>query len=314
MRIHDQVDKMSNRLGMTEPLFHFSMRDVQIPSGRVRCVLEGPEDGEPILMLHGNPTWSFFFRSLIEALRTTHRVIVPDHIGMGYSGRPTLNEYSFTLEQRINDLDQLLKLIEPSRPMTIIMHDWGGMIGTGWVINNLHRVSRLIYFNTAAFHLPPKKRLTCRIRIFRVPIIGRILAMNLNLFAKGAVQKCVVKPMPRKVRDMYLAPYSYAVNCEGIYQFIKDIPLSKTHQTYRLISSIQDALKYLQNIPCLVCWGEQDFVFDQDFLDEWKRRLPSAVYVQFPEAGHYLLEDQPREVVKEVKQFMGMPSEPSSIV
>jgi haloalkane dehalogenase len=291
---------------MLDDQFQFRTVDIQLTSGRMRVVIEGSEQDQPVVMLHGNPTWSFFFRHLILGLRSTHRVIVPDHIGMGYSEKPDKKKYPYTLNQRILDFAELINQLEPQRPITLISHDWGGMIGMGWAVNHPQRISRIVQFNSAAFRMPATKRFPWRIGVFRIPIVGRILATRFNLFAQGAIQKCVMKPLTKTLAAQYLKPYANPTHREGIYQFVQDIPLTPNHSTYPLVNSIEQALHKLQSIPCLICWAGRDFVFDHHFLNEWRKRYPSAVVRVFPNAGHYLLEDEPVGVLDEVLKFMGI--------
>jgi haloalkane dehalogenase len=112
---------------------------------------EGPRDGEVVVMLHGNPSWSFYWRHLVLGLRDRYRCIVPDHIGMGLSDKPDDSKYEYTLASRIADLDALLAHLGISGPVTLAVHDWGGMIGFGWALRHSDRIRRLVILNTASF-------------------------------------------------------------------------------------------------------------------------------------------------------------------
>ncbi|MBI5896295.1 MAG: alpha/beta fold hydrolase, partial [Desulfobacterales bacterium] len=125
--------------------------------------------GEPLVMLHGNPTWSFYFRRLVENFRSTHRVIVPDHMGCGLSEKPGAEQYDFRLQSRIDDLNTLLDHLNLDQPVTLIVHDWGGMIGLGWAVDHLERVQRLVIMNTAGFFPPRGKAIPWRLRLLRRP-------------------------------------------------------------------------------------------------------------------------------------------------
>ena len=115
--------------------------------------------GEPVLMLHGNPSWSYYYRHLVLGLRDRYRCIVPDHIGMGLSDKPDDEHYRYTLERRVEDLDALVRHLGekrglPGRGLTLVLHDWGGMIGMAWAARRPESVSRLVILNTAAFPNP----------------------------------------------------------------------------------------------------------------------------------------------------------------
>jgi pimeloyl-ACP methyl ester carboxylesterase len=113
--------------------------------------------GHPVVMLHGNPTWSFFFRRIISALAPDYRAIAPDHMGCGLSDKPDERHYDFQLHSRVADFSALMDHLSLDR-VTLLVHDWGGMIGMAWAVANPHRVARIIITNTAGFFPPPRKK------------------------------------------------------------------------------------------------------------------------------------------------------------
>ena len=138
---------------MQFPGYNFAGNYLNIGGNRLHYLDEGPRRGEPVVMLHGNPTWSFFFRTLVTELRDRYRVIVPDHIGMGLSDKPDDTRYDYTLASRVADLTTLLDHLEVTRDLTLVVHDWGGMIGLVYATRHPERIRRLAILNTAAFHL-----------------------------------------------------------------------------------------------------------------------------------------------------------------
>ncbi len=138
--------------------------------------------GEPVIMLHGNPSWSFYYRHLVRELRPDYRVVVPDHMGCGLSSKPADSQYEFSLEQRIRDLDRLIEALDLGDNLTLVMHDWGGMIGMAWAVRNPGRVARLVLMNTAAFHLPAAKKLPPALKLCRETQFGAFLVQGLNAF------------------------------------------------------------------------------------------------------------------------------------
>src|SRR5436305_2156201 len=131
-------------------------RDFDRGGLRLHYLDEG--DGEPVVMVHGNPTWSFYYRHLVEALSPSHRVIVPDHIGCGLSDKPDDSRYAYTLASRVDDLEALLEHLGIVKDITLVVHDWGGMIGMVYATRHPKRIRRLVVLNTAGFHLPQAKR------------------------------------------------------------------------------------------------------------------------------------------------------------
>jgi haloalkane dehalogenase len=260
--------------------------------------------GEPVVMLHGNPTWSFYYRNLVRELRNSHRVIVPDHIGCGLSDKPDGRRYSYTLAERVNDLEALLAQLTLPSKLTLVLHDWGGMIGMAYAIRHPERIGRLVVLNTAAFHLPRGKRLPCSLWLCRNTPLGPLLVRGLNAFCRSAARYCCTRrPMPAEVRRAYLAPYDSWQNRIAVLRFVKDIPLRPADPSYAIVSEVQDSLHRLRDVPMLICWGEQDFVFDRHFLEEWVRRFPNAEVHRFADAGHYVLEDALEDVIPLIRRF-----------
>ncbi len=283
-------------------LYPFESRWLNIDGQRMHYVDEGA--GEPILFVHGNPTWSFFFRRLIVELRKDYRVIAMDHIGCGLSDKPDDRAYNHTLARRAADLDALIDHLGLTT-FSMGMHDWGGMIGTTSALRHLPAIRSLVYFNTAAFLLPAPKRMPLRLSLIRsVPLIGAPLVLGLNAFARSAINMAVVKKLPRDVAAAYLAPYDRWSHRRAVLRFVQDIPLKPGDQAYETVKHVDDNLHTLQDIPTFIAWGERDFVFDRHFLDEWRKRLPQASIHAFPDAGHYVLEDAGDQIVPLLRDFL----------
>jgi cis-3-alkyl-4-acyloxetan-2-one decarboxylase len=261
--------------------------------------------GEPVVMLHGNPTWSFYFRHLVDALRGSHRVIVPDHIGCGLSDKPDDSRYTYTLASRVDDLELLLDHLGLYRELTLVMHDWGGLIGMAYAARHPERIARLVVSNTAAFHKPSAKPMPRALAICRDSSVGAFLVRGLNLFCTGTAWiGCKRQPMTRELREAYVAPYDSWSHRIAILRFVQDIPLSPGDRGYELVSSVQDCLGLLRGVPMLVVWGMRDFVFDHHFLEEWTRRFPEARVHRFPQAGHYVFEDEADAINGLVSKFL----------
>ena len=261
--------------------------------------------GEPVIMLHGNPSWSFYYRHLVRELRNDFRVIAPDHIGCGLSDKPADSQYSYTLAQRVADLDAFLSHLDLSSNITLVLHDWGGMIGMAWAAARQNRVARLVLMNTAAFHLPPAKKLPLALKICRETQFGAFLVQGLNLFARGAAfVGCQRQRMPAELRKAYCAPYDNWQHRVATLRFVQDIPLSQEDPGYDLISQVEKQLTLFAERPVCICWGEKDFVFDQHFLAEWRKYLPQAEVHSFPDCGHYILEDARDEVLPIIRNFL----------
>ncbi|GIU23512.1 alpha/beta hydrolase [Shewanella colwelliana] len=270
---------------------------------KLQYVNEG--EGEPVVMVHGNPSWSFYYRNVVAALSATHQCIVPDHIGCGLSDKPDDSGYDYTLKNRIDDLEALLDHLDVKQNITLIVHDWGGMIGMGFAARHPERIKKLVILNTGAFHLPQSKPFPWALSICRNTLLGIALVRGFNAFSSIASYVGVKRqPMPAEVRKAYVAPFNSWANRISTLRFVQDIPLKPGDRNYQLVSDIADSLAQFKNVPMMICWGLQDFVFDKHFLDEWKLRFPQAQVHEFADCGHYILEDASEEVVSHIKQFM----------
>jgi pimeloyl-ACP methyl ester carboxylesterase len=265
---------------------------------------EGPRDAPPVVMVHGNPSWSFYFRALVRALRETHRVLVPDHIGCGFSDKPGDDRYAYTLRTRVDDLEGWLDAVGATKGVTLVVHDWGGMIGLGAAVRRPERIARIVLLNTAAFHLPKSKALPGRLRLARDTSLGALLVERFNAFSRGAAFFGVKRPLPPDVARALTAPYDTPANRIATLRFVQDIPLAPTDRAYGTVSETAAKLGVFANTPILVCWGAQDFVFDDHFLDEWRRIYPRAEVEYYLDAGHYVLEDAADRIVPRVQRFL----------
>ncbi|HDI60116.1 MAG TPA: alpha/beta fold hydrolase [Desulfobacteraceae bacterium] len=261
--------------------------------------------GEPLLMVHGNPTWSFYFRRLVTAFSRRWRCVVPDHIGCGLSAKPSAGRYGFRLRHRVDDLAHLCDHLGLNRRVTLIVHDWGGMIGLAWALENPERIGRLVVLNTSGFLPPHGKPIPWRLRLVRnLPALAEPAVLGLNLFARGAAWMAPARRLAPAVRRGLLAPYDRPHHRLATLRFVQDIPLAPADPSYAQVKRVDDNLHRLQGLPVAIIWGARDFVFDLDYLAEWRRRFPRAETHVLPGAGHYLLEDAPQTVQRLIADFL----------
>ncbi len=284
-------------------LYPFTSRFIERRGLKYHYLDEGC--GEPVLMVHGNPTWSFYFRHLIKALSITYRVIAPDHIGCGLSDKPGLDRYDYRLKSRIDDLAALITRLDLKEKLTLVLHDWGGAIGLATVLRRPDQIGRLVIFNTAAFPPPNGKKLPWQLRVIRnTGGLARPTVLGANLFVRAALLMAPRRRLPREVRAGLAAPYNCWHNRLAPLMFVRDIPISRADPSYELIHFLDENLHRLRGLPMLICWGEHDFVFDSDYLHEWRRRFPDAEVHTLSDAGHYLLEDAPGRIAALVNRFL----------
>ncbi len=260
--------------------------------------------GAPILMLHGNPSWCYYWRHLIGQLSDRYRCIAPDHIGMGWSDKPDSRRYAYRLQDRIDDLDALMATVLPEGPVTLAVHDWGGMIGMGWALRHPERIQRVIFLNTAAFPKPESKRLPASLSLVRNSRLGAWLVRQHNFFAWGATWLGVSRTMSPAVKAAYLSPYDTPANRIGTLRFVQDIPLQPGDAGYSTLVEAEALLRRFRQLPVFIGWGLKDFVFDHHFLDRFRELLPEAEVHALADAGHYVLEDAHERLVPAIRRFL----------
>ncbi|MDX2428533.1 MAG: alpha/beta fold hydrolase [Xanthomonadales bacterium] len=287
-----------------ENLYPFESQWLKIAGNRMHFLDEGPRDAPIVLMVHGNPTWSFYYRNLVIALRDRYRCIVPDHIGCGLSDKPAAHEYPYTLERRISDLDALMSHIQPQTTVHLVVHDWGGMIGFGWAVDRPEEIGNMVIGNTAAFPLPAEKKLPAALWLVRNTKLGALLVQGLNAFSGIAARVAFKKPVSKEVRNAYTGPYDSWDNRIATLRFVQDIPLKPSDPGYSIIQVTESRLSEFADKPCLLAWGEKDFVFDRHFLKQWKRLFPQAKVLEYPDCGHYIFEDGGQALTQAISDFM----------
>lgn len=278
--------------------------NLKTPSGDVKLhyIDEGPEDAAPIVMVHGNPTWSFFYRNLIKALSLKRRVIAIDHIGCGLSDKP--QNYDYTLANHISNLDQLYKeIIKPklgNKKFDMVVHDWGGAIGMGFALKNKADINRTVIMNTAAF---TDEKIPKRIAVCKIPLVGERLVRHFNAFAWPATFMAAAKPLSNVVKKGYLLPYNNYENRIATARFVKDIPMTASHPTWNTLKEIEGELPVLPGEK-FILWGRQDFCFSPHFYKRWCQIYPNAKKLMLADAGHYLLEDEPEVTKNSISEFL----------
>ena len=292
------------------PQYSFAPQRIELRPGIAMSYLdEGPpavdgHDGEVVVMLHGNPSWSYYWRHLVLGLRDRYRCIVPDHIGMGLSDKPDDDRYRYTLQSRVDDLTALLDHLSIDGPVTLAVHDWGGMIGFGWALSHAAQVKRLVILNTAAFPLPADKPMPWQLQLGRDSTLGTVLIRGFNAFAQIASYAGVARRMPSDVRRAYVAPYDSWASRIATLRFVQDIPLHEGALAWALVEAAGRRLPEFADRPAFIGWGLRDFVFDRHFLHGFQRALPQAEVHAFDDADHYVLEDKHEVLVPLIRSFL----------
>ena len=281
-------------------LYPFSPRRFAVGRHHLSYVDAGPPADEAVVLLHGNPTWSFHYRDLIKTLAAAgRRCIAPDHLGMGLSDKPA--DYPYRLADHIANLAALIESLKLRR-VHLVMHDWGGAIGCGWAVRNPEKTGRIVILNTAAF---PDQNLPLRIRLCRTPLLGEFVVRGLNGFAGPAVSMAMHRrAMSDEVKRGYLFPYDSWAHRIGVARFVQDIPRHEGDPSMPTLREIAGGLPALRGHPVLIAWGGADFCFTKHFYNRWLEILPQSEGHFLADAGHYLLEDASEEIIPQVTAFL----------
>jgi cis-3-alkyl-4-acyloxetan-2-one decarboxylase len=280
-------------------LYPFASHQAIIGGHHYHYIDEG--EGPVLLLVHGNPTWSFYWRNLVGVLKKNYRVIAVDHIGCGLSDKPSPAEYSYRLAQRIADLNQFIEKLD-LRQITLVAHDWGGGIGMGAAVAAPERFARFVLMNTAAFRAP---NCPWQIHLCHLPILGQVAIQGLNLFARAATRMTVCKSerMTPAVKAGYLAPYDSWAHRAAIYRFVLDIPLNAGHPSYQTLVEIEEGLAKFRQHPVCLIWGMRDWCFSPWFLERFCDFFPGAEVHRLDDAGHYLVEDAHEQIGPLMERF-----------
>lgn len=275
-------------------------RHLTVEGHALSFVDEGPRADEAVLMVHGNPTWSYYYRHLVRALAPGLRCVVPDHLGMGLSAHSPGGPRP--LARRIDDLAGLVDSLGLRR-VHLVVHDWGGAIGLGWAVRQPERVGRIVVLNTAAFR---SRRIPARIALCRMPWLGALLVRGCNGFAWPATWMAVHRRrLAPEVAQGYLWPYRSWADRAAVHGFVRDIPLSPAHPSWAALVAVEEGLARLADHPMEIHWGGRDFCFDDSFLARWRVLFPRAAVNRIADAGHYVLEDAREEIVPRIRAFLG---------
>ncbi|MEM6691404.1 MAG: alpha/beta fold hydrolase [Planctomycetota bacterium] len=324
-RVHCNRDTVTLRdMSTTQTLgsiasdvFPFESQEIPILPERVRGNLNGTPviqryvDEKPdssvnsdlsILCVHGNPTWSFYYRRVIERFSTTHRVLAVDHLGCGRSDKPPASQFDYCFTNHRDNLINLIDHLDLQR-VVLVAHDWGGAIGLSAMLHRRERLAGVALLNTAAF---PPPYIPWRISACRFPALGPWAVRQLNAFAGAAITMAVSrKPLDEEARSGLLAPYDTPKNRVAIEHFVRDIPTRPEEPTYQGLRWLEEQLPAIPEIPKALVWGMKDWCFRPECLERLIGHWPEADVNRISDAGHYVLEDAPEEVLGSIDELVG---------
>ena len=285
----------------------YAPRWFESKDGRLHYVDEGPRDGKPVVMVHGNPTWGYLYRNFIPPLTEAgFRCIVPDHLGFGRSDKPDA-PVLYQVPRHAQRLEALLESLDLS-DATLVSQDWGGPTGFYWATRHPERIASLCVLNTIAHRPDGKVKLPLPILLFRTPGIGEIMVKGAHFFVRGFLFNAGVMHKDRldeNVRAAYLAPHPTYASRTSILVFPREIPADSTGRVADFLGEVEAGLGKLKDKPTMIAWAMKDIAFLPRYLDDgWLRDFPNASVLRLPDAGHYLQEDAHERIVPKLLEHL----------
>ena len=258
---------------------------------------DGGPAGGPILMLHGNPTWSFLYRDLIKRLRKTRRCVAPDHIGFGLSDKPF--EWSYHPEEHARNIEQLITELDLT-DITLVLHDWGGPIGLRCAISRPDKISRIILMNTWAWPVTGDPYYYVFSK-FMGGGIGRLLIERFNVFVRVVMPMVFGKSskLTPEIRRHYVQPLTARTDRKGCWMFARSIVGAS-----RWLDDIWSSREVLDGVPMLIAWGMEDIGFRKKEYRRWREAFPRATCAPLKDIGHFVPEEAPDALGAAVEEFL----------
>jgi haloalkane dehalogenase len=275
-------------------LYPFESHYLDVDGGRMHYLDEG--EGAPIVMLHGNPTWSFMYRDVIRGLGKQYRCLAPDYLGFGLSDKP--REFSYLPRDHAANIQTFIDELGLT-DVTFMIHDWGGPIGMWHAVNNPDNVRNFIILNT--FMWPLKPVLTLRIFSgFLGGPIGRRLIERRNFFADTIMKSAIHNEaaFPRKVRRHYTAPLATPSDRKGSWVFPRELLGSR-----KWLGQLWSRREAIADKPALLLWGIHDRALGEPFLQRWQSLLRPQSTLKL-DCGHYVAEEKGADIVPAIAEFM----------
>lgn len=281
--------------------FPFAPRYREVNGFAMHYVDEG--DGEPVVMLHGDPTWGYLFRRFIPPLAAQYRCIVPDQMGMGKSGVPP-DAARYHLAGHVSNLESLLLGLD-LRDITLVLHDWGGPVGLGFATRHPERIKRLVLLNTWAFAAWPSGPFPRLVELIRSER-GEAFVLRRNGYLEPAIVGSThhAENLTEAVMAAYRAPYPTPESRLAMLRWSRDIPVREGDTSYAEMARIEAGLSRFVEMPALLIWGMHDPVLPPAVLRRWQRIFPHATTHEVADASHFLQEDAPDEIIGRIEAFL----------
>lgn len=289
-----------------ESLFPWPRQRLVVNGRRMAFIDEGPRDGTPVLLLHGNPTWSFLYRDFVDPLvKAGYRAIAPDCIGAGYSDKPRIDA-AYSIAHHIADLLSFIDQMGLDR-MVMVGQDWGGPQGVGAALRRLDRVAALVLMNTwlytdyrGRFHSEARPW-----RTWNAPVIGPFFLKRLKMLSHAGPSATTIRGMSELEARSYHHVYDERESETVTLTWPRSIPIQQGDRGWADMTWIQGQLPRLAETPIQILWAPEDRVFPIEYADRLKELLPHAEGpALFDRAAHFLQDDRGPDLVAAIIPFL----------
>jgi haloalkane dehalogenase len=253
-------------------------------------------DGAPVLLQHGEPTWSFLWRKLVPPLVASgRRAVAPDLLGFGLSDKPEeIAWYSY--DRHVASIVRLVEELD-LRGLTLVLHDWGGPIGLRVAVEHEERVDRLVILDTGIGGGSAPSELWLRFR-------DAVRRLGPELRPERIVEAATAQELADDVLDAYAAPFPTPESLAGVLAFPELVPAEPDHPNTAPMNAVRDALRSWTK-PTLVVWGAEDAALPAALAQRFVELIPGATGpVLIEGASHFLQEDKPAEVAAAILGFL----------
>jgi haloalkane dehalogenase len=275
------------------PGYDFEPRYVQQDGLRLHYLDEG--SGPPVLLLHGEPTWSYLYRKIIPQLTPAARAVAPDYFGFGRSDKPlAFGDYSY--EHHVESIRRLVEELD-LRDLTVVVQDWGGPIGLRLAVEQPERVARLVVMNTGISAGRPPSEEWLRFRAF-------VRRLGTELVPGRLVRISCVQPLADEVEEAYSAPWPVPESKAGVLAFPEHVPTEPEHPNTAPLLAVREALGRWEK-PALVLFSDSDPIFSPRVAERIAEHIPGALPPEIVEgAGHFLQEDRGEQIGARIARFV----------
>lgn len=276
--------------------YPFESRYFNQPAGRMHYIDEGT--GDPLVMVHGNPGWSFEFRHLVKSLSGHYRCIAPDHIGFGLSDKPA--DWTYLPEQQAENFARLMEGLRLDK-VTLLVNDWGGPIALSWALRHPEKVKRIVLLNSWMWPVNDDPHFR-KFSSMMGGAAGRFLIRYFNIFARFVVKKAVgdKTKLPQAVHRQYIRHLSKPSERKGSYVFPRHIVASG-----EWLGTLWERRERIAQLPVIIVWGMKDIAFREKELLRWQSLWPEAKLLRLGKVGHYPQEEAPETLIAELLSVAG---------